>query len=249
MKKAILTLCVLAAFFVAASVGSAQLTGPEILTKVDQVMNAPKDQTYKATTIMTDSAGNVKTRTSQMMQKGKDLRLIRFLDPPNERGISFLVLEDETMYLYLPEFHKVRRIASHVKNEPFMGTDFSYDDISLTEFSKWYDATLESETDAHYVLKLVPKPEEDKDYSKLMMWVIKTNFCVEKVEFYDKKQELFKVEEMRGYRKIGEYWAPKEMEMKNLKDNHSTKMVLQSQEYDKDIPDSTFTERNLKRVR
>lgn len=36
------------------------------------------------------------------------------------------------MYVYLPAFGKVRRIASHTKDQGFLGLTFSQDDMATT---------------------------------------------------------------------------------------------------------------------
>jgi outer membrane lipoprotein-sorting protein len=55
--------------------------------------------------------------------------------------------------------------------------------------------------------------------------------------------------ERRNIEKIGEYWFSKEYEMKDLKEEHSTKMILADVEFDTGIPDKTFTQRYLKRAK
>ena len=45
--------------------------------------------------------------------------------------------------MYLPEFNNVRRIAGSAKNGSFMGTDFTYNDLSLINYdTSDYDAKL-----------------------------------------------------------------------------------------------------------
>jgi hypothetical protein len=56
--------------------------------------------------------------------------------PASEAGIAFLSLPDDLMYLYMPAFGRERRIASHVKNQSFAGTDFSYEDMEAREYAQ-----------------------------------------------------------------------------------------------------------------
>jgi len=95
------------------------ITASDILDKVDAIMNAPQDRYAKLITIVVDKNGKKKERETVMWQKG-DKRLIRFLSPAEDRGVGFLSLSDERMYLYMPAFNRVRRIASHVKKKSFM---------------------------------------------------------------------------------------------------------------------------------
>ncbi len=231
------------------SVLAQQLSALEIITKMDAVINAPKDQKMSSTMILIDKNGKEKKRETVMYQKGDEKRLVRFLSPADQKGISFLSLPNDVMYLYLPAFHKVRRIASHVKNQSFAGTDFSYDDLSSFKYAKEYNPKLLETTAKFYILELVPKPKVHKDYSKLKFWVRKDNFYPVKIEHYDKSGKLWKVMERRNIEKKVNYWVSLEMEMKDLKKQHSTKSIVEKVEFDTGLSDKIFTKRNLKKVK
>jgi len=220
-----------------------------ILAKADAVINAPKDQHQFSRMILIDKDGDEKVRKSEMYQKGDEERLVRFLSPADQKGIGFLSLPDDVMYLYLPAFHKIRRIASHVKNENFAGTDFSYDDMSSFKYAEEYNAKLLETKDDVYVLELTPKPDIEKDYSKLIIEVRKNNFYPAKIDHYDKGGNLWKVLQRRKIEKKGEYWISMEMEMKDLKKNHSTKMIIDKIELDNGLSDKVFSKRNLKKIK
>ncbi len=221
----------------------------EIVAKADSVVNAPKDQKATMKMILIDKNGNEKHREAQFLQKGDEKRIMRFTAPADQKGIAFLGLPNDVQYLYMPAFHKVRRIASHVKNTKFAGTDFTYDDLSSFKYSEDYNAKLLSEDNQFWVLELTPKPGVKKDYGKLKMWVRKDNYYPVKVEFYDKGGNLWKVMGRRQIEKMGKYWVSKEMEMKDLKEQHSTIMKLEDMKFDTGLSDKLFTKRYLKRAK
>ena len=247
--KKLITITLVLMMSWAISVLAQQLSALEIITKMDAVINAPKDQKMSSTMILIDKNGKEKKRETVMYQKGDEKRLVRFLSPADQKGISFLSLPNDVMYLYLPAFHKVRRIASHVKNQSFAGTDFSYDDLSSFKYAKEYNPKLLETTAKFYILELVPKPKVHKDYSKLKFWVRKDNFYPVKIEHYDKSGKLWKVMERRNIEKKGNYWVSLEMEMKDLKKQHSTKSIVEKVEFDTGLSDKIFTKRNLKKVK
>ncbi len=220
-----------------------------IVAKADAVVNAPKTQKAVMKMLLTDKNGNEKNREAAFLQKGTEKRIMRFTAPADQKGIAFLSLPDDIQYLYMPAFHKVRRIASHVKNTKFAGTDFTYDDLSSFEYAKDYDAKLVDQNDKNWILKLTPKSGVKKDYGKLKMWVRKDNYYPEKIEYYDKGGNLWKTMERRQIEKVGKYWVSKEMEIKDVKENHSTKMQLKDLRFDIKISDKTFTKRYLKRAK
>ncbi len=151
------------------------------------------------------------------------------------------------MYIYLPAFRKVRRIASHVKNQKFAGTDLTYDDMATINYAEEYDPEFAKNIDEHFVLVLKPKAGVKKDYSKLTMRVRRDNFYPEKIEYYDKGGSLRKTAERRKIEKVGDYWVSRELEVHDIKENHRTKVILEEIKFDSELKDSLFTQRYLKR--
>ena len=171
---------------------------PAVLVRVDSVLNAPKDQTQQVELTLIEKDGTERSRTLSMWQKGDETRTVKFVAPADVRNIAFLSLPDDVMYLYLPAFKKVRRIASHVKNQRFAGTDFTYDDMGTIKYSEDYDARFQEETPESpqdqenpappqdpesLVLVLTPKEGVEKDYGKLRMWVGKANSYPTRTEY------------------------------------------------------------------
>ncbi len=223
------------------------ITGDEILIKVDKTTNAPKDRVATLKMVLIDKNGDEKTRELKMLQKGDTKRLIRFMSPKDVKGVGFLVLEDDKMYLYMPAFRKIRRIASHIKNESFMGTDFSYEDIAQTKYAEDYSASILEEKDSHYLLELSPKPDSDVDYSKLTMLVNKETYVYEKIEHYDKNDKLSKVMIASKVKKVDDYWMPMSMEMQDVQKDHRTTMTFSEVKHDTGLADKVFSQRYLKR--
>ncbi|MEA2031078.1 MAG: outer membrane lipoprotein-sorting protein [candidate division Zixibacteria bacterium] len=219
----------------------------QILQEVEDSLNAPIDREATLKMQLIDKDGNTKNRELTILQKGPEKRLIRFNAPADVKGVGFLILEDDLMYLYMPAFAKIRRIASHVKNENFMGTDFTYDDMSQSDYVKNYTPVLKNETDQHYVLELTPKPESEIDYSKLVMWANKQTMLPDTVEFYDRSNRLLKTMIQTETEQIDGYWTPQHIEMTDVQDQHKTIMELVNVKHNQGIPDKEFTQRYLKR--
>jgi len=250
MKKFILTTLFVLGIMVFASSGwpqESQLTAPQILEKVDDVINAPKDQDLSVKLILIDKEGNEKVREVNMLQKGSDKRMVKFLSPADQKGIAFLSLPDDVMYLYLPAFKKVRRIASHIKNNKFAETDFSYEDMEAIKYTEKYIPTLQETEEKHYVLQLIPKEGVKTDYSKLIMWVRTDNFYPVKIEHYDKKNKLYKVMVREKIEKVDGYWISRESTMEDLKAEHKTRMIIEEVKFDLGLSDDRFTKRYLRR--
>ena len=70
-----------------------------------------------------------------------DRTLVRFTYPNDIRNTAFLVWEhpdaDDERFLYLPALGRVRRIAGEEKQESFVGSDLSYEDIGGRKVSDY----------------------------------------------------------------------------------------------------------------
>ncbi|MCK9400253.1 MAG: outer membrane lipoprotein-sorting protein [Bacteroidales bacterium] len=244
MKKKICLAALLLAF---SALNTNAQTGTEILKKTDAVMYASKDQTAKVKIILTDKKGNQQEREAEYIQKGSEMRLFKFTAPASQQGIAFLSLPEDVMYIYLPAYEKERRIASHVKNQTFAGTDFSYDDMESKPLSDEYDAELLSQTTDAWKLKLVPKTGVESDYSRLEMLVNKDNNYLRQVDYYDRGGQKIKQLVNKKIEKVDGYWAATEMEMTDLVKEHSTIFKTSQVTFDDNLTAEDFTVREMKK--
>jgi outer membrane lipoprotein-sorting protein len=219
----------------------------EILRRADKVMGAPRDQDTLVTLVLVDKDGNRKERTLRMYQKGADTRMARFLTPADQKGISVLSLPDGSIYLYLPAFQKVKRIASSVKNSSFAGTDFTYEDMEARNYADSYTAELlRTETEC-WVLQLTPKPGTSGGWARLLMWVRRDNAVPITIEYYDGKGRLERRLTSGRLEQIGGYWVAREREMTDVVKNHRSLMIVDKAVFDSGLSDEIFTTRYLER--
>jgi len=245
-KHAVVALAAVLCLVGAAGSAVAQdMTAAHILDKVDDVLNAPKDQSYTVHLILTDKSGSQNTREMEMLQKGRDKRLVRFTAPADQRGIASLSLPGDMQYLYLPAFNKVRRIASSVKNTNFAGTDFTYDDLEATKWSEKWNASITSKDEGSIVIELTPKPGRTSDFSKQLMTVQRDTFYAVRVEYYDKSGTLAKVLTRGDLKQVQGYWVSLTTTMEDLKKQHKSQMLTSDLKLDSGIGDDKFTERYL----
>ena len=132
---------------------------------------------------------------------GKDDKMVMFfLEPADVRGTGFLSYvyddddKDNDQWLYLPALRKIRRIASSDKSGSFMGSDFSYLDISGIKVEK-YNHRFLNEDDLKKLLKdkslamiLKKKFGKSKEgFKKAKAWVAAPGFKVIESTPKDKK--------------------------------------------------------------
>jgi outer membrane lipoprotein-sorting protein len=227
--------------------GQEALSAEEVLARIDAATAAPRDQDFQASLILTDKAGNRSERTLRIYQKGANRRMARFLSPADQKGISVLSLPDGSIYLYLPAYKKVKRIASHVKNSSFAGTDFTYEDMEAAKYADKYAASLAPGDDRHYVLDLTPRGGQQAAWSRLRLWALKDSFLPVTVEYYDRKGALARRMSSAAVEQIKGYWVAREREMHDLAADHRSRMVLTNLRFDTGLSDELFTTRYLER--
>ena len=245
---------VAAMFMLVVPVSAAEMTGQDIAEKFDN-REQPKTMTAEMTMNLIDKKDNTRSRKTKTIRIGEEKMLMWFLSPADVRGVSFLRKSyddsDDDMWIYLPAFGKVRRIASHAKGGNFMGTDFTYEDMGERKIKDYtYNRLKDEKIDDkdYYVIEWIPKEGVDTDYSKIVSWMWKDEYQPVIEEFYDKSGEKRKVKKMEVEKK-GKYWLPVSMLMEDIKNNHKTELVFEKIEVDTEVKDSVFTTSYMKRVR
>ncbi len=86
--------------------------------------------------------------TMEGFKSGDDRGLVRYIDPPKEKGTVYLRREENT-YIYLPAAEKVARVGP---KQTFGGGDFNNGDIFRLSLTRDYDATLAADETVDGVL-------------------------------------------------------------------------------------------------
>ncbi len=242
------------------ALGSAlAITGDEVMKKVE-AHPTPKTMHGVMEMHLINKSGKKLTRKLELWQKKEgevEKMLIKFLAPADVKGTAFLVIrkgDKEEMKLYLPALKRVRRISASQKKGSFMGSDFTYEDISKLGALKTEDyknkLLREDTLDGKkvYVVEAVPKPGVDTIYDKMVIWVWAEKFHPLKIEFFQKGKKV-KVMTLSAFKTFagGKYELPTRLLMENLKTHHKTELLQENLELDIAIPDSVFTERFMKR--
>ena len=251
-RKNALFIC-LALLTLGTAVSARAQTAEEILKKVDAAMSGPaaaRDMESVMTMTIVSASGTIKTRRlrvwSQAVAGEESRRLMKFLSPPDVRDIGFLTLADDQMYLYLPEFRRIRRIASHNKNGSFVGSDFSYEDLSASAFFGSYVPALAEQDAKTWTLDLERMPGADKLYKKIRLVASKEACLPVRMELHDDAGTLVKVEEQENGR-AGKYWVPVLIRMKDVKAGSRTELAMGDIKVDRGLADEVFSQRNLQR--
>lgn len=187
-----------------------------------------------------------------------DKSLMVFDSPRDIKGTALLtftkILEPDDQWLFLPALKRVKRIASNNKSGSFVGSEFAYEDLASQEVAKYSYKYIE-QTSCRNLQGECFKVERtplyaNSGYSKQIVLADTAEFRIDSVDFYDRKNSLFKRLDMKDYKQyLGQYWRAHRMVMNNLQTGKSTTLLWDNYNFRTGLTDSDFTKDKLKRVR
>jgi len=203
--------------------------------------------------VITAKNGSTSERVIEQISKddskGNSRTVIVFRQPANVAGTRFLTMDTASgksdQWIFLPSIGKVRRIAASEGSGSFMGTDFSYDDISFVDRGADLDthSLLREETfngKPCYVIESIPK-DSSFPYSKTVSWIDKEQFLSYKVELYNRRGEMVKLMEMSDFKDVQGRLTPMQTKVSTVGAGSSTTIFMENMKYDDPIPESVFT--------
>lgn len=262
--KATLARCVgfgLAALL-ATTAHAAELPGvddPEIQACIDKTI-ASRSVTQHITLSSYDDSGLIEESIAdiyvQRSAEQKSRAVIRLSGPPSRKGLAVLMVEKEdrlepTMYLYVPDLRRTRKVTGKQLASSMMGTDFSYE-----EFSHFQRSAAESDTrriadqtvdgvDA-YVLETTPAGE-DSPYTRILTFIDKQRCVPLKTQFLGSGDTPTKelVATPESIKPVGEFYIPHEVIMYDRVKNTRTELGIEDLVLDADINESIFSPKRL----
>jgi len=248
----ILTLVV---FFLAPGLFSQDLTGKNIIEKVNALINVSSIYSKSKMTITTTS-GQKRTFISDSWSKDNgEKNLVRYLEPTRIKGQAILMLNNaDDIWMFNPRTQRVRKLATHQKKQKMQGSDFSYEDMGggdvfIKDFSAQRLSDEKKEGQNCYKLELIRHDGADVSYSKLILWVNKDNFVPVVIDYYDEDapDRVLKTLTQSDIRVIDGVHTAMKFVMINRNDNTQTEMEMLEVKFNIELEDSMFTERELKK--
>jgi outer membrane lipoprotein-sorting protein len=225
-----------------------------------------KDQGWEnikalATMVLTNRQGQKSTRELKMQSLEQDTDgdkiLIVFRQPRDIKGTALLsythIKRPDEQWLYLPALKRIKRIASSNMSGPFVGSEFAYEDISGEELDKYTYKYLRDESFQSMDCFVVERYPTDalSGYARQKVWYDKTEYRIQKIEFYDKNQnKLIKTLIYTGYsRYANQYWRPDKMEMVNHLTGKQTELIWNKYQFKTQLSENEFNINVLRRIR
>lgn len=187
----------------------------------------------------------------------KDRKSIMFFQYPGDvRGTGFLTWDyddpgkDDDKWLYLPAMKKTRRISgSSAKQDYFMGSDFTYDDMGSRNVDEdTHELLGEENIGGHRCWKLESIPKDKRElYSRKTAWIRQDCLIPVKVEYYDKTGKLHRLLELSGIIRTQGFWLAQKLHMTNVQTGHQTVIEIKDPKYDLPLDEIMFNVNSLEK--
>jgi hypothetical protein len=185
-----------------------------------------------------------------------DVRLT-FDSPPDLRGVSVLLLENESrndMFAYLPELGKTRRITADMVRGKVMGTDFTYEDFEQLQgmLESLESRRLEDDVvDGRSVFVTESRPNVGSEYSRIVSKADQETCVPLAVELFEHGHDGPAKRLTADPNAVKEEtcgFMPREVEMKDLRQGTSTTITVEKLEAGVPIARSEFSIPKIERL-
>lgn len=127
--------------------------------------------------------------------KGSDFSLIEFIKPAKDAGNSSLTIKSQN-WSYNPKINRVIKIPASMVHQSWMGSDFSYNDLSKgTDIIEYYEhrlVTMEEDSGQKvYVIESIPHDRAPVTWGKEVLKIRADKIILEH-DFYDQNMQLVK---------------------------------------------------------
>ncbi len=205
---------------------------------VDQASNQGEDAHLVLRIQGTDRRGQPVARSLAIWQKGQDKRLVRYLEPARLAGISLLVPDGETLYLYLPSYGRARRVVGDARGSAFQGSDFAMEDLARMRWSQDYLPEL---VGPHH-LRLRPRDSVAESASAWVdLYVRAEDQLPARVEHYDAQGELLRRITFADVRSAGSRPLAYQITVEDLAHQRTSQATVQEAHFDTGLSDQLFT--------
>ena len=185
-----------------------------------------------------------------------DRTLIVFDLPPDVKGTALLshthIGQPDDQWLYLPSLARVKRISSSNKSGPFMGSEFAYEDFTSQEVARYTYRWLRDEPCGERTCWVIERHPQyaNSGYTRQIVWLDQSEWRPQRVEYYDRKDQLLKVLVVSGYQVYqGKHWRAATMRMTNEQTGKATELIWSDYRFHIGLTEADFTETALRRAR
>ena len=240
--------------------GSPEEIGLQIATESRERARGFGNFTARQTMVLRNKQGQESRRELRVkvleVEGNGDRSLFVFDEPRDVSGTAMLIHGHteaaDDQWLYLPALTRVKRISSSNRSGSFMGSEFSYEDMSAPEVEKFTYRYLRDEPCGELTCTVVERfpTEERSGYLRQAVWQDKDELRVWKVEYFDRKDSHLKTLTLADYALyLDRFWQAGEQTMVNHLTGKSTVLTWSDFQFGGEIDAAEFTQTGLRRAR
>jgi len=246
-REALAAVCA-AALLLAGAPARSESEAERVVRKMDETLTAGDDQYFVWEMITKEQGKPDRKLLFEVTIKGSEWRRIELLAPGDVKGIRYLVRSLTQMYVYLPAYRKVRRVASHVKDQSFMGSAMNQDEMAITVYGEANTVKMIEQTDRYWRVEFNEQPNKEFPYPRMVIDIDKKYYQPILLKYFNDRGMHIKTETRRDFHCIGEICHAKVMHMIDHRRNDiATTMLEKDWQVNTGTPDSFFSVRSLQR--
>jgi hypothetical protein len=214
---------------------------------------------------LSDGDGGKRVRDMTMLRRnqeetGNQKYFMYFHEPADVRRLTFMIWKypskDDHRWIFIPAVDLIRQIAAEDKYSSFVGSDFSYENVSGRDVAEDTHVILREEhLGGRDVVVIESVPRDKAAFTKRISWIDKENNLPLKEEYYDAQNQLHRVftADVIENIAVGEggnnvtYPTIMKRTMKNVRTGHRTEVSVMSVTYNIGLEDADFSERRMRR--
>ena len=224
---------------------------------LDTFYYAGDDQRTRVSMRLINPQGKERKREMTLLRKnlgaaGEQRYYIYFHEPADVKGTAFMVWKyparEDDRWIFIPAINLVRRIAADDKRSSFVGSDFTYEDVSGRDVEDEAHTLLGEETlNGRPVYRVESVPKAKVDYARRVALIDRERGLPLKEEYYDVRGELLRTFSADEVREVSGHWTVTRRSMRDAQSGHRTEVVYEEIEYDVGLTEDLFSERYLRR--
>lgn len=231
--------------------------GEEIVRRsLDNFYSMGNDMRVRVAMRLINAQGQVREREMTMLRLdtgagGEQRYGIYFHAPGDIKGTAFLVWKyparEDDRWIYVPALKLVKRIAADDKRSSFVGSDFTYEDVSGRDAEDETHTLVRDEVLAGRPVHVVEsRPKATLDYARRLSWIDRERWLPLKEEYLNERGEVIRVFTADRVEEQDHHWTVTARSMKNMQNGHHTEVVFKEIRYDVGLKPELFTERHLR---
>jgi hypothetical protein len=223
-------------------------TGDGLIAAMDKTHTAARDQYFEYDVLTEEKGKSPRNLRFAVTLNDKRFRRVEFLDPGDIRGMRVLTLDTSRIWLWLPAYKKVRKMASHAKAQSFMGTALSSEDGSMVTYGDLFRGQLIAEDDKSWTVEAARRPGADVSYAKLVFELRKDIGLPSTIRYFNEDGQEVKTETRQGYEcKDGLCNGRVQVVVDHTRGELKTTLVRRIWKYNQGVDDAFFSVRALQR--